>query len=128
MRAQKSRGVSRGTPRTKKQPQRARYTVEPLVRVKPWEFKGRRMERNAPTGRRCDDTCTHRMPAQGTKVCLCTVCHELFSTPNNFTKHRKDGWCENPAMLGMKLNEYGTWVGEVLPGKDLGFREGDDDE
>ena len=98
--------------------------------LKPWEYTGRKMERNAPSGRRCDDTCTHWTPRAGTKTCLCPVCHEVFSTPSNFDRHRKDGWCLRPSSVGLKTNEIGIWVGEVLPGKDLGFRNesGDEDE
>ena len=100
--------------------------------LKPWEYTGRKMERNAPSGRRCDSTCTHWTPRAGTKTCLCPVCHEVFSTPSNFDRHRKDGWCLLPSSVGLKTNENGVWVGEVLPGKDLGFRNdsegGDGDE
>lgn len=81
-----------------------------MVRVKPWMIKGRRMERNAPQGYRCDSTCTHPVPQMGTKVCLCTVCHEVFGTPANFDRHRKDGWCQNPEELGLIIGERGFWV------------------
>lgn len=86
-----------------------------LFRTKPWEFKGRRMERNAPRGYRCDSTCTHPVPAQGRKTCLCTVCHETFSTPRNFDRHRSDGWCLNPASAGMRRGSNGHWVEEGDP-------------
>jgi hypothetical protein len=99
-----------------------------MVHPKPWHFRGRRMERNAPSGRRCDETCTHWTPAQNTKTCLCTVCHEVFSTPNNFDRHRNDGWCLNPGSVGLRTNENGVWVQEVAPGKDLGFRRESEDE
>lgn len=80
-----------------------------LFRVKPWQFKGRRMERNAPRGYRCDGTCTHPQLNIGTKTSLCTVCHETFSTSSNFDVHRKDGWCVNPATVGLRLNKHGHW-------------------
>jgi hypothetical protein len=85
------------------------------IRVKPWQFRGRRMERNAPRGYRCDQTCAHPLPAQGTKTCLCTVCHEVFSTPNNFDRHRRDGWCLAPSSVGLRTNERGIWVGDTSP-------------
>lgn len=77
--------------------------------MKPWEFTGRKMDRNAPVGRRCDGTCEHPVPSMGTKVCLCTVCHEVFSTPTHFDRHRRDGWCQNPEDLGLEKNVHGVW-------------------
>ena len=80
-----------------------------LFSAKPWHFKGRKMERNAPKGRRCDETCTHPAPSANSKMCLCSVCHEVFGTPNNFDRHRQDGWCLDPAALGLRLTETGVW-------------------
>jgi hypothetical protein len=88
--------------------------------VKPWEYVGRRMERNAPIGRRCDETCEHPAVTQGTSVCLCMTCHEVFSCLRNFDAHRKDGWCLDPRTLKkpMTLNGRGVWIvqasGEAL--------------
>ena len=84
--------------------------VTPMVRVKPWMIKGRRMERNAPQGYRCDSTCTHPTPQLNTKTSLCPVCHETFSTPRNFDTHRKDGWCLDPATVGLVRGANEHWV------------------
>jgi hypothetical protein len=85
-------------------------TNEPLLFPgKPWEFRGRKMERNAPRGTRCTPGCTHPRPGLNTKMCICTVCHEAFGVPANFDRHRKDGWCLNPAEIGLTRDEYGYW-------------------
>lgn len=101
-----------------------------LFRTKPWEFVGRRMERNAPRGYRCDETCTHKPPTPNTKICLCPVCHELFSTPRNFDRHRDAGWCLAPDSIGLRLNENGVWILRASPGQvgRFGGSFGDDDE
>lgn len=101
-----------------------------LFRTKPWEFVGRRMERNAPRGYRCDETCTHKAPTPNSKMCLCPVCHELFSTPRNFDRHRDSGWCLEPATVGLRKNEHGVWVVESTPEEieRLRVRLGVDDE
>lgn len=78
-----------------------------LFRTKPWEFKGRRMERNAPRGYRCDENCSHRVPS-GSQA-LCTVCHEVFGGVGMFDRHRSDGWCRNPAEMGLRLTERRVW-------------------
>lgn len=105
--------------------------MTPLVHVKPWQFKGRRMERNAPSGRRCDESCTHPAPTPGTKLCLCTVCHEVFGTPRNFDRHRRDGWCLDPAASGMGLSKFGVWRETMDPDQlnrfRTDFREEDDE-
>lgn len=90
-------------------------TVEPLFHGKPWEFRGRKMERNAPRGTRCTPGCAHPRPALGTNSCLCTVCHEVFGGIGNFDKHRKDGWCRNPETIGLRRNEHGIWRGSMPP-------------
>lgn len=65
------------------------------------------MERNAPKGRRCDDSCVH--PSPKPSQALCTVCHELFSGITNFDDHRKDGWCLAPLSIGLELKTAGVW-------------------
>ena len=84
-------------------------TNEPLFPGKPWEFRGRKMERNAPRGTRCTPGCNHPRPQLNTSTALCTVCHESFGTVRNFDKHRSDGWCLNPADLGLKKDLNGHW-------------------
>lgn len=86
-----------------------RWKAEGLFHIKPWEIRGRRMERNAPKGRRCDGSCTHPRPTLNTRLSLCTVCHEVFGTVNNFDRHRKDGWCLAPSAIGLRLTEHGVW-------------------
>lgn len=86
-------------------------TVEPLFHGKPWEFRGRKMERNAPRGTRCTPGCSHPRPT-GNR-CLCTVCHEVFSGVTAFDNHRKDGWCLDPSAIGLKLRENGVWGREM---------------
>lgn len=80
-----------------------------LFTVKPWDFRGRRTERNAPIGRKCDETCTHVRPTAGTAISLCSVCHEVFSTVGNFDRHRSAGWCQEPSSVGLSLSEHGYW-------------------
>lgn len=94
--------------------------TEPLFQGKPWEFRGRRMERNAPRGTRCSPGCTHVKPS-GAEA-LCTVCHEVFARPGNFDKHRSDGWCLDPRSLGLVANEEGVWRGTMAPEKILALR------
>jgi hypothetical protein len=97
------------------------------MHVKPWEFKGRRTERNAPRGRRCDELCTHPNLRQGASTALCTVCHEVFGAVTNFDRHRKDGWCLSPFDLGMRTNERGVWVVPMSPDAKSRLRGGVDD-
>lgn len=78
-----------------------------LFASKPWDFKGRRTERNTPIGRKCDETCTHRAPAAS--QALCSVCHEIFGGITAFDKHRENGWCINPVDLGFEIGSRGTW-------------------
>lgn len=74
---------------------------------KPWHFKGRKTEKNTPIGRKCDETCTHRAPSAS--QCLCSVCHEVFGGITYFDQHRINGWCQNPAEIGMVVGSRGTW-------------------
>lgn len=92
-------------PTTIRRPQR-RYP-EGLFVMKPWEYKGRRMERNAPAGTRCTSECSHPRPTPA--QALCTVCHEVFSGIWHFDTHRRDGWCLDPATLNLALSEAGVW-------------------
>lgn len=78
-----------------------------LFGSKPWDFKGRRTEKNTPIGRKCDSTCTHRAPSAS--QCLCSVCHEVFGGITYFDQHRDNGWCRNPVDLGFVVGSRGTW-------------------
>lgn len=40
--------------------------------------------------------------------CLCRACGELFSTPGNFDKHRRNGECRPPASGGL-VQAAGIW-------------------
>lgn len=76
--------------------------------MKPWEFRGRKMERNAPTGTLCNRsgcTATRPTPSQA----HCTVCHETYGGVSGFDMHRRDGWCLNPKSLGMMTDYHGVW-------------------
>lgn len=76
--------------------------------MKPWEFRGRRMERNAPQGTLCNRSgCTAVRPTPS--QAHCTVCHETFGGVTGFDNHRKDGWCHNPATLSMTQDDGGVW-------------------
>lgn len=82
---------------------------EPLFQGKPWEYVGRKMERNAPRGTRCTPGCTHPRPRMNTKTALCSVCHESFGVVRNFDKHRDNGWCLDPATIGLRKDVNGHW-------------------
>jgi hypothetical protein len=90
-------------------------TIEPLFHGKPWEFRGRKMERNAPRGTRCTPGCSHPRPNIGTSTALCTVCHESFNTVSNYDRHRRDGWCLNPEEIGLRKASTGHWVYAATP-------------
>lgn len=78
--------------------------------MKPWEFRGRRSERNAPVGTLCNRSgCTAVRPTP--TQAHCTVCHETFGGVTGFDNHRKDGWCHNPATLAepMIQDYHGVW-------------------
>lgn len=83
-----------------------------LFRTKPWLFKGRKMERNAPKAYRCDETCSHIKPSDSN--CLCTVCHEVFKTISWFDAHRSEGWCLDPASVGLVQRPNGLWGGPPM--------------
>ena len=59
-----------------------------------------------PTGTRCTEPCIRPAPSQA----HCTVCHRTFGGASNFDRHRRDGWCTDPAELGMEPNKRGIWV------------------
>ena len=90
-------------------------TIEPLFHGKPWEFRGRKMERNAPRGTRCTPGCAHPRPGLNTKMAVCTVCHEAFGVVSNFDKHRDNGWCLNPAESGLTRDRFGYWRASMDP-------------
>lgn len=73
--------------------------------IKPWRRTGRKTERNAPTGTRCDSRCVRPTPSQA----HCAVCGETFGGVWNFDRHRKDGWCLNPESLSMTPDHRGVW-------------------
>ncbi len=99
-----------------------------LFRTKPWEFVGRRTERNAPKGYRCDETCTHPKPSMHNA--LCTVCHTCFKSVAGFDRHRDNGWCLEPSTIGLEPNENGFWRVPLTPAQIERLRTsfGDDDE
>lgn len=88
-----------------------------LFAIKPWQFVGRRMERNAPVGQRCSISplCDKARLKKAVPAGLhCGVCHDTFGGLSGFEKHRKDGWCLNPAELNMELKE-GIWRQPLKP-------------
>ena len=59
------------------------------------------------------------IPGNGGPACKCSVCNEVFSTPDNFDKHRElvnrrnyRRECRDPATVGLVLGKYNTWVTE----------------
>lgn len=76
--------------------------------MKPWEFRGRKTERNAPVGTLCNRSgCTAVRPTPS--QAHCTVCHETFGGASGFDLHRKDGWCLNPNSVGLSADDRGIW-------------------
>jgi len=45
----------------------------------------------------------------GSPVAQCPTSSRVFSTPANFDKHRKDGECVYPELVGLSTNEKGIW-------------------
>jgi hypothetical protein len=43
------------------------------------------------------------------RQCHCAACHETFSTPSNFDRHRRDFQCINPAQVGLVRSGFGPW-------------------
>lgn len=54
-----------------------------------------------PIGSKCRPDCKRPTPAQA----HCSVCHQTFGGVHNFDRHRDDGWCLEPATLGMVQRE-----------------------
>lgn len=50
----------------------------------------------------------------GAKIAHCAACHETFTTPGNFDKHRnprgEHGSCQNPAKVGLVRGKRGYWT------------------
>lgn len=63
-----------------------------------------------PIGSRCTDACKRPTQTQA----HCSVCHQTFGGVYGFDMHRYDGWCAEPAGLGMTLTD-GIWRREVGP-------------
>lgn len=51
--------------------------------------------------------CTNRWT--GMKMAHCPSCHETFSTPANFDRHRKNGKCVEPTSVGLEKGSRDTW-------------------
>ena len=66
-------------------------------------------------------TCNCGREWAGLNQAHCTVCHEHFSTVNNFDKHRRTGTCQYPGtvtdrngdpVLKPSANRFGViWIG-----------------
>jgi hypothetical protein len=66
------------------------------------------------------DVCIETMQL-GKNLCLCPLCHELFSTERNFVSHRVEktvgnnpgsyylGPCRDPRSKGLALSNRGVW-------------------
>ncbi len=59
----------------------------------------------APTSSPCQPTC-HRPNASQAH---CTTCHRTFGGVTYFDAHRCNGWCNNPADLGL-VEHGGLWT------------------
>lgn len=46
----------------------------------------------------------------GTKAAHCATCHETFTGPSHFDRHRHDGKCLEPAGIGLVLVERAGWT------------------
>jgi hypothetical protein len=56
----------------------------------------------------------------------CGACHETFTTPSNFDRHRKDGQCQPPANVGLVASDRGgtqMWHQPGAPAADVNDRE-----
>lgn len=88
-----------------------------LFPIKPWQFVGRRMERNAPVGQVCarSPLCDRKRLTQAVPAGThCGVCHETFGGLGGFDRHRRDGWCLDPSTLGME-DMAGVWRTPATP-------------
>jgi hypothetical protein len=68
-----------------------------------------------PIGSKCTDDC--RRPTQS--QAHCSVCHRTFGGVRNFDLHRHDGWCLDPAGVGL-VDRDGVW--RRPPPEDWSFR------
>jgi hypothetical protein len=80
-----------------------------LFRPKPWEFTGRRTERNAPSGTLCSVSPWCTAPKPRGNMAHCATCHMSYSGVWAFDKHRKDGWCLDPVKCGLVQDDEGIW-------------------
>lgn len=64
-----------------------------------------RDEDGCPIGSRCTPDCRRPSPNQA----HCTVCHLTFRALSLFDAHRLNGWCLDPAALGM-VESAGLWA------------------
>jgi hypothetical protein len=56
------------------------------------------------------------MPTKSKRVSHCTVCHETFTSPGNFDRHRSNFKCLSPASLGMvprEIEGHACWGFEM---------------
>lgn len=72
------------------------------TRSRAWPSKER------PTRRACEQVGCPSPPV-ASKVCHCTVCHENFTTPASFDRHRHRGQCRKPAEAGLERKPDGRW-------------------
>lgn len=78
--------------------------------MKPWDRRGRKTERTAPTTPFCTpSSCKGHRPSPS--QAHCRMCCETFGGVSGFDAHRKDGWCHNPATLStpMSQDDRGIW-------------------
>lgn len=54
-----------------------------------------------PVGSPCSGWC--RLPEQGSPHCHCSVCHCTFRNESTFKDHRSDGYCLDPAEIGLEV-------------------------
>lgn len=64
---------------------------------------GDRRQRERPIGSTCHG-CRHPAGRQA----HCSVCHCTFGAVSGFDRHRRDGWCIEPDLLGMVCRD-GIW-------------------
>lgn len=76
--------------------------------MKPWEFRGRKTERNAPTVPFCTpSSCKGHRPSPS--QAHCRMCCETFGGISGFDLHRQNGWCLDPASVGLSADDRGIW-------------------
>lgn len=62
---------------------------------------------NADGRNHCGPSCVRPAPSQA--HCAARGCGITFASVGGFDRHRKDGRCIDPAMLGMAPNDAGVW-------------------